>query len=60
MRTKLALKNASMSLLLQLVLAISGILLPRFFIALYGSAVNGLVSSIGQFISYMSLEQPAP
>lgn len=55
MRTKLALKNASMSLLLQLVLAISGILLPRFFIALYGSAVNGLVSSIGQFISYMSL-----
>lgn len=55
MRTKQAFKNASTSLLLQLVLALSGIIIPRFFIALYGSAVNGLVSSISQFISYMAL-----
>ena len=55
MRTKQAFKNALMSLLLQLTLAVSGILLPRFFIALYGSPVNGLVSSISQFISYMGL-----
>lgn len=55
MRTKQAFKNASASLILQLVLALSGIIIPRFFIALYGSAVNGLVSSISQFISYMAL-----
>ena len=55
MRTKQAFKNASMSLVLQVVLAVSGVLIPRFFIELYGSPVNGLVQSITQFISYMSL-----
>ncbi|MBQ5819936.1 MAG: hypothetical protein IIW31_01750, partial [Clostridia bacterium] len=55
MRTKQALKNVLSSLILQVVTALSGILLPRFFIELYGSPVNGLVSSITQFISYMSL-----
>ncbi len=55
MRTKQAMKNAFTSLLLQLVLAISGIVVPRFFITLYGSAVNGLVSSISQFITYINL-----
>lgn len=55
MRTKQAFKNAFMSLLLEAVLALSGILIPRFFIALYGSPVNGLVSSINQFITYMGL-----
>ncbi len=55
MRTRQALKNALTSLLLQLVTAISGIIVPRFFTAAYGSAVNGLVSSIGQFITYMGL-----
>ena len=44
-----------MSLVLQVVLAVSGVLIPRFFIELYGSPVNGLVQSITQFISYMSL-----
>lgn len=55
MRTRQAVKNASMSLLLQLVLALSGIIIPRFFIEVYGSEVNGLVSSITQFITYMGL-----
>ena len=55
MRTRQALKNAVTSLLLQLVTAISGIIVPRFFTAAYGSAVNGLASSIGQFITYMGL-----
>lgn len=55
MRTKQAFKNALMSLLLQVALALSGLIVPRFFIALYGSPVNGLVSSINQFISYMGL-----
>lgn len=55
MRTRQALKNMIASFLLQVVLAVSGIMVPRFFTALYGSAVNGLVSSITQFITYMSL-----
>ncbi len=55
MRTKQALKNVIFSLLLQVVTAVSGLLLPRFFIELYGSAVNGLVTSISQFITYMTL-----
>ena len=48
-------KNALASILLQVATALSGIIVPRFFTAFYGSAVNGLVSSIGQFITYMGL-----
>lgn len=55
MRTKEAFKNLITSLLLEVAVALSGILIPRFFTALYGSTVNGLVSSIGQFITYMGL-----
>ncbi len=55
MRTRQALLNTSMGFLLQIVLAVSGIFLPRFFIEAYGSPVNGLVQSINQFITYMSL-----
>lgn len=55
MRTRQAAKNTTASLLLQIVLAISGVLVPRFFIIQYGSAVNGLASSITQFIGYMGL-----
>lgn len=55
MRTRQALKNMIASLMLQVVLAISGIIVPRFFTELYGSSVNGLVSSISQFITYMGL-----
>lgn len=55
MRTKQAFKNLVASLLLEAVLALSGLIIPRFFTALYGSSMNGLVSSVNQFISYMCL-----
>ncbi len=55
MRTKMAFINAFTSILLRLVLAITGIFLPRFFIRAFGSPVNGLVTSINQFVSYLSL-----
>ena len=55
MRTKAALKNTITSILLEIALAVSGIVLPKFFIAFYGSSVNGLCTSIGQFITYMGL-----
>ena len=55
MRTRQAFINAVTSLFLQVVLAISGLLVPRFFIEVFGSSVNGLVGSITQFITYLSL-----
>lgn len=55
MRSKYAVKNTFASILLELAVALSGIILPRFFIGVYGSSVNGLVSSIGNFITYMGL-----
>ncbi len=55
MRTRQAFINAVTSLFLQVVLAVSGLLVPRFFIEVFGSPVNGLVSSITQFITYLSL-----
>ncbi len=36
--------------------AASGLLLPRFYLLAYGSAINGMVSSVGQFMSYLTLE----
>lgn len=48
-------RNVAATLLLELVTAVSGIIIPRFFIVAYGSSVNGLVSSISQFITYIGL-----
>ena len=55
MRTKKALANIITSLILQLVTVVSGLILPRLFILTFGSDANGLVSSITQFLSYISL-----
>jgi O-antigen/teichoic acid export membrane protein len=55
MRTKNAIKIILSSAILQIVVAVSGIILPRFFIQHYGSEVNGLVSSIKQIITYFSM-----
>lgn len=55
MRTKKALANIITSLVLQLVTVVSGLILPRLFILTFGSDANGLVSSITQFLSYISL-----
>lgn len=55
MRNRQAFKNMISSIILQLVVSLSGIILPRFFLQAYGSSVNGMVSSINQFISYLAL-----
>lgn len=55
MRTKSAINNLVAALLLSLVTAISGLILPRLFILTYGSELNGLISSIKQFLVYLSL-----
>lgn len=55
-KTKLMLNTAS-SLLYQLVMMICGFILPRFFLTYYGSEVNGLVSSITQFLGFITLAE---
>jgi O-antigen/teichoic acid export membrane protein len=55
MRTKKALYNMAASLVLQLATASIGFIVPRLVISSYGSAVNGMVSSINQFLVYLNL-----
>lgn len=51
--SKLA-KNTYSSLILQVITIICGFILPRFILSCYGSAVNGLVNSITQFLSIIA------
>lgn len=55
MRSKKALMNVTSSLFLQFVSVICGFIVPRLIIGTYGSEVNGLVSSITQFLGYIAL-----
>lgn len=54
-RTKSFFSNAVWTYALQLVTAISGFFIPRAIISVYGSEVNGLVSSLSQIVSYITL-----
>ena len=55
MRTKKALLNSAMALLLELVTVICGFILPRLILETFGSTYNGITSSITQFLSYIAL-----
>lgn len=55
MRSKKALLNISTNLLLELVVVIYGFIVPKLIINTFGSNVNGLVSSITQFLAYIAL-----
>lgn len=55
MRSKRALINTIFSLILQIATFVSGMLIPRMIIVKYGSDVNGLVTSITQFLGYLTL-----
>lgn len=55
MRSKKSLYNLLTAILLQMVTLTMGIVLPRVMILSFGSEINGLVSSIRQFISYLTL-----
>lgn len=46
--------NTFVSLLNRMVLMLSGLILPRIILQAYGSEVNGLVNSIGQFLSIIT------
>ena len=46
--------NTITSILLQLITVVSGFIIPRLILKTYGSEVNGLVSSITQFVGIIS------
>jgi O-antigen/teichoic acid export membrane protein len=54
-RSKQALTNTVMELVLEMVTAICSFILPRLILSHFGSTYNGVVSSITQFISCLSL-----
>lgn len=55
MRSKSAFQNVISAIALQIIIVITGIYIPQLMIVSYGSKINGMVSSISQFISYISL-----
>ena len=57
MRKRKAIINIFFSLLLQFVTVIAGFIVPRLFIGIYGSEVNGLANSIGSFVGYITILQ---
>ena len=54
-RSKKTLINTLSSLALQIVTAIYGLILPRLILSYFGSEINGTISSITQFRSYIVL-----
>lgn len=56
-RKKKLIYNTGAALLYQFITFICGFILPRFFLSYYGSEVNGLVSSITQFLGFISLAE---
>ncbi|MBQ3866222.1 MAG: polysaccharide biosynthesis C-terminal domain-containing protein [Clostridia bacterium] len=54
-RSRKALLNTSTALIREAVVAICGLILPRLILSHFGSAYNGIVSSISQFISCVAL-----
>lgn len=55
MRKKRAVWNTFSNLLLQVIVAITGLLVPKFILSIYGSTINGMINSISQFLTYAAL-----
>ncbi|MDM8125534.1 lipopolysaccharide biosynthesis protein [Mediterraneibacter glycyrrhizinilyticus] len=56
-RTNKFMLNASASAVYQVLVMLIGMITPRLLLVAYGSEINGLVSSVTQFVSYFSLVQ---
>lgn len=56
-RKKKMMLNSASSIIYQIITIISGFILPRYLLVYYGSEVNGLVSSITQFLGFISLAE---
>ena len=48
-------KNTISAFMMQMVIMVIGIVLPRLYLKAYGSEINGLVTSINQFVSYFAI-----
>ena len=55
LKSKVTLINIISNIILQVVNVITGFIIPKIMLSYFGSNVNGLVSSITQFLSYISL-----
>ena len=54
-RTEKFVKNTLATGLLQIITMISGFIIPKIMLVFFGSEVNGIVTSVTQFISYLTL-----
>lgn len=54
-KNKVTFLNIISNIILQLLTIISGFIIPKLILKNFGSSVNGLVSSINQFLSYITL-----
>ena len=54
-RTKKFVYNSTATAIHQLITMIVGFITPRIMLSIYGSEINGLVTSVAQFISYFNL-----
>lgn len=54
-RTEQFVKNTLATGLLQIITMISGFIIPKIMLVYFGSEVNGIVTSITQFIAYLTL-----
>ena len=55
MRSKKAIYNIISNFILEIIIIIYGLIIPKAIIKEYGSEVNGLVASISQFLGYIAL-----
>ena len=55
MKRRITLLNIISSLILQLITIISYFIIPKLILSYFGSNTNGLVSSLNQFLNYITL-----
>ena len=55
MKNKISLLNIVTSFFLQIITIISGFIIPKIILNNFGSDVNGLIASIQQFLSYITI-----
>ncbi|UOO37542.1 Coenzyme F420 hydrogenase/dehydrogenase, beta subunit C-terminal domain [Oscillospiraceae bacterium CM] len=56
-RTRAFFYNTAATALMQLVTLLAGLITPRVLLTAYGSEINGLVTSVSQFIAYFNLAE---
>ncbi len=54
---KLILANVASNIFLQFVTVVSGFVIPKIILSFFGSEVNGLIASLLQFLSYISIAE---